>query len=208
MVLKVLSPGDRPCARHGLSPRSIRFSRYAPPVARRAARQGDILPYPGRLGGVFPALHGSYTYGGGDRRPRSPAAAGGPAPPPGPTAGRPREIAGAAGSRRAGKAKKSGAPEGPALHLYGSAVHRSAAPCSPTGFPRSTIGARRLSFRVRNGSGRAPPAMAADRWAALRPPRGGVLVRGDPRALGAAQRGDGPSTRHPNRPEASRGTRP
>ena len=48
-----------------------------------------------------------------------------------------------------------------------SAVHRSAAPCSPTGFPRSTIGARRLSFRVRNGSGRAPPAMAADRWAAL-----------------------------------------
>ena len=48
-----------------------------------------------------------------------------------------------------------------------SAVHRSAAPCSPTGWPRSTIGARRLSFRVRNGSGRAPPAMAADRWAAL-----------------------------------------
>ena len=35
---------------------------------------------------------------------------------------------------------------------------------------RSTIGARRLSFRVRNGSGRAPPAMAADRWAALVPP--------------------------------------
>ena len=30
----------------------------------RAARQGDILPYPGRRGGVFPALHGSYTYGG------------------------------------------------------------------------------------------------------------------------------------------------
>ncbi len=29
-----------------------------------AARQGDILPYPGRRGGVFPALHGSYTYGG------------------------------------------------------------------------------------------------------------------------------------------------
>ena len=30
----------------------------------RAARQGDILPYPGRRGGVFPALHGSYTSGG------------------------------------------------------------------------------------------------------------------------------------------------
>ncbi len=53
---------------------------------------------------------------------------------------------------------------------------------------RSTIGARRLSFRVRNGSGRAPPAMAADRWAALKclPPWGG-----SPRALGAAQRAKG-----------------
>ena len=49
------------------------------------------------------------------------------------------------------------------------AVHRSAAPCSPTGFPRSTIGAVRLSFRVRNGTGRAPHAVAADRWAAPRP---------------------------------------
>ena len=66
--------------------------------------------------------------------------------------------------------KKKRGPEGPAPHRRESAVHRSAAPCSPTGFPRSTIGARRLSFRVRNGSGRAPPAMAADRWAALRPP--------------------------------------
>ena len=71
--------------------------------------------------------------------------------------------------------EKGGAAEGiprgapaPEPAIYGSsAVHRSAAPCSPTGWPRSTIGARRLSFRVRNGSGRAPPAMAADRWAAL-----------------------------------------
>ena len=46
------------------------------------------------------------------------------------------------------------------------AVHRSAAPCSPTGFPRSTIGAARLSFRVRDGTGRAPRARTADRWAA------------------------------------------
>ena len=68
------------------------------------------------------------------------------------------------------KREKERGPEGPAPHRRESAVHRSAAPCSPTGFPRSTIGARRLSFRVRNGSGRAPPAMAADRWAALRPP--------------------------------------
>ena len=51
-----------------------------------------------------------------------------------------------------------------------NAVHRSAAPCSPTGLPRSTIGAGRLSFRVRNGTGRAPAARAADRWAAFRPP--------------------------------------
>ena len=46
------------------------------------------------------------------------------------------------------------------------AVHRSAAPCPPTGWTRSTLGARGLSFRVRNGTGRTPPAMAADRWAA------------------------------------------
>lgn len=58
-------------------------------------------------------------------------------------------------------------PRGPPLRR--SAVHRSAAPCSPTGFPRSTIGAGRLSFRVRNGTGRAPAARTADRWAALRP---------------------------------------
>ena len=36
-----------------------------------AARQGDILPYPGRRGGVFPVLHGSSTYGGrGEARAR------------------------------------------------------------------------------------------------------------------------------------------
>ena len=49
------------------------------------------------------------------------------------------------------------------------------------GLIRSTLGAGGLSFRVRNGSGRATPAMAADRW--RRPP-----VPGGPRALGAAQR--------------------
>ena len=75
--------------------------------------------------------------------------------------------------------------------MHRSAVHRSAAPCSPTGFPRSTIGAVRLSFRVRNGTGRAPHAVAADRWAALRPPTGVAMSRSlaAPRALGAAQRG-------------------
>ena len=69
---------------------------------------------------------------------------------------------------------QKGGAEAPPPHLAclkrARAVHRSAAPCSPTGFPRSTIGAVRLSFRVRNGTGRAPHAMAADRWAALGPP--------------------------------------
>ncbi len=46
------------------------------------------------------------------------------------------------------------------------AAHRPAAPCPPTGCTRSTLGARGLSFRVRNGTGRVPPAMAAGRWAA------------------------------------------
>ena len=88
------------------------------------------------------------------------------------------------------------------------AVHRSAAPRSPTGSPRSTIGARGLSFRVRNGSGRATPALAADRWAAPAGP-------GGPRALRAAQRkepfvghGSGSSSRgaSPPAPSAAPGT--
>ncbi len=111
------------------------------------------------------------THTGGAEGPGSPAAAGRARAP---TRSDRRTAMGNSGRAREPpqgrpEGKKSGAPEGPAPHLYGSAVHRSAAPCSPTGFPRSTIGARRLSFRVRNGSGRAPPAMAADRWAALRP---------------------------------------
>ena len=88
----------------------------------------------------------------------------------------PHEKRAPRGPRLNGMGRKKGAPRrgcprgapAPEPAGYGSsAVHRSAAPCSPTGWPRSTIGARRLSFRVRNGSGRAPPAMAADRWAAL-----------------------------------------
>ena len=92
--------------------------------------------------------------------------------------------------------------------MHRSAVHRSAAPCSPTGFPRSTIGAVRLSFRVRNGTGRAPHAVAADRWAALRPPTGVAMSRSlaAPRALGAAQRGG--KTRGPYiRPDRARSAR-
>ena len=55
----------------------------------------------------------------------------------------------------------------------------SATSCSPTGLPRSTIGARGLNFRVRNGTGCASPAMVADQ-------RGTFSCQG--RALGAAQR--------------------
>ena len=64
------------------------------------------------------------------------------------------------------------------------AVHRSAAPWPPTGWPRSTLGAMGLSFRVRNGTGRAPHALAADRWAAPTVTVSGVYSR----ALGAAWR--------------------
>ena len=76
-------------------------------------------------------------------------------------------------------------PRGPPLRR--SAVHRSAAPCSPTGFPRSTIGAGRLSFRVRNGTGRAPAARTADRWAALRPGGARVPLRAAQRVAGAVR---------------------
>ena len=82
------------------------------------------------------------------------------------------------------------------------AVHRSAAPWPPTGWPRSTLGAMGLSFRVRNGTGRAPHALAADRWAAPTVTVSGVsltcpggrmayrkgLTRGHPRARTAHER--------------------
>ena len=70
------------------------------------------------------------------------------------------------------------------FHARLGAVHRSAAPWPPTGWPRSTLGAMGLSFRVRNGTGRAPHALAADRWAAPTVTVSGV----SPRALGAAWR--------------------
>ena len=88
--------------------------------------------------------------------------------------------------------EKRGRPRG--LPLLSSsvrlgAVHRSAAPWPPTGWPRSTLGAMGLSFRVRNGTGRAPHALAADRWAAPTVtvswvsstcPGGRMAHRGDP----------------------------
>ncbi len=105
---------------------------------------------------------------------------------------------------------KRGRPRGlplPSPSARLGAVHRSAAPWPPTGWPRSTLGAMGLSFRVRNGTGRAPHALAADRWAAPTVtvpgvtstcPGGRMAHRGDPtrghprartaRALGPAGR--------------------
>ena len=60
----------------------------------------------------------------------------------------------------------------------------SATSCSPTDSLRSTIGARGLNFRVRNGTGCASPAMVADQRGAFCCQGGGFR-----RALGAAQRG-------------------
>lgn len=94
------------------------------------------------------------------------------------------------------KRKKRGRPRGlPLLHSRWrlGAVHRSAAPWPPTGWPRSTLGAMGLSFRVRNGTGRAPHALAADRWAAPTVTVSGV----SPRALGAAWRIGGVTRGHP-----------
>ena len=65
----------------------------------------------------------------------------------------------------------------------------SATSCSPTDSLRSTIGARGLNFRVRNGTGCASPAMVADQRGAFCCQGGGFR-----RALGAAQRD---SRRHP-----------
>ena len=81
--------------------------------------------------------------------------------------------------------KRGGAPGsqagGPAT---ANAPRWSATSCSPTDSLRSTIGARGLNFRVRNGTGCASPAMVADQRGAFCCQGGGFR-----RALGAAQRG-------------------
>lgn len=60
-----------------------------------------------------------------------------------------------------GPRARRGAPPGE------NAPSRPAASWSPTGWTRSTIGARGLNFRVRNGTGCASPAMAADQQGAF-----------------------------------------
>ena len=71
----------------------------------------------------------------------------------------------AGGPRKQRGARPGRCRDGPPLRE--NAPCWSAAPCSPTAFRRSTIGARGLNFRVRNGTGCASPAMAADQQGAF-----------------------------------------
>lgn len=64
-------------------------------------------------------------------------------------------------TKKEGPRARRGAPPGE------NAPSRPAASWSPTGLPRSTIGARGLNFRVRDGTGCASPAMAAGRLGAF-----------------------------------------
>ena len=107
--------------------------------------------------------------------------AGRPAPAPAPRA---------RGARKRRKAP-SGGPEGAFAALavcMANAPRWSATSCSPTDLLRSTIGARGLNFRVRNGTGCTSPAMVADQ-------RGAFGCQGPAfrRALGAAQRSRAPT---------------
>ena len=115
-----------------------------------------------------------------------------PGPSPGPCTGPPQSQ---------GPAAKRGPPVpwGRGACACESAPRRSAAPCSPAGWTRSTIGARGLNFRVRDGSGCASPATAADHR--------GALPRAEPgrRALRAAQRDLRPVRPRPRAPAAPAG---
>ena len=96
-----------------------------------------------------------------------------------------------------GPRARRGAPPGE------NAPSRPAASWSPTGWTRSTIGARGLNFRVRDGTGCASPAMAAGRL-------GAFCLRGAAfhRALGAAQRAQASSPPGPPMGRACGGARP
>lgn len=106
--------------------------------------------------------------------------------------------------------EKRGRPRGlplPSPSARLGAVHRSAAPWPPTGWPRSTLGAMGLSFRVRNGTGRAPHALAADRWAAPTVTVPGVSLT-CPGGRMAHRKGDSGASSCPDRASAgSRGPR-
>ena len=73
------------------------------------------------------------------------------------------------GGRRAPRRKGPGGSPGPSrtASTDENAPRWSATSCSPTDSLRSTIGARGLNFRVRNGTGCASPAMVADQRGAF-----------------------------------------
>ena len=85
-----------------------------------------------------------------------------------------------------GPRARRGAPPGE------NAPSRPAASWSPTGLTRSTIGARGLNFRVRDGTGCASPAMAAGRLGAFCL-RGGPTVPWGPHS---ARKRRSPGTAH------------
>ena len=71
-----------------------------------------------------------------------------------------------------------------------------AASCSPTDLLRSTIGARGLNFRVRDGSGCASPAMAAGRQGAFCDCRAGLsAVPSGPHSVTGTEGSSGKSRR-------------
>lgn len=168
-----------------------------------AARQGDILPYPGRRGGVFPVLHVSSTYGGGRgesrpagrgqreaaRWPRSPAV------PPGPTSerpgrygARPATIAGGVPGKQ--KERGPGGPRSaPIFEVPSTGQRRPALPRASPAVP-SALGGLASGFGMGPGVPRPPWPLTGGRRSAHHEVV--MCVRADPRALGAAQRGDGP----------------
>src|SRR5579884_2819370 len=86
--------------------------------------------------------------------------------------------------RRNGTAINAARPH-PAFVGWGLAVRVvRRCPALPPGLPGSTLGAGGLSFRVRNGSGRFPAAMAAATVSGLvsAPPPGGGVLRVFPRS--------------------------
>ena len=143
-----------------------------------AARQGDILPYPGRRGGVFPALHVSSIYGGrGEARPAGRGqreAARWPrsrAVPPGPTSKRPGKY----GTRPAtiaggapGKQKERG-PEGPRsapiCEVPSTGQRRPALPRASPAVP-SALGGLASGFGMGPGVPRPPWPLTGGRRSA------------------------------------------
>ena len=108
------------------------------------------------------------TAGGTRSRPSRPGSADGPKRPRGPPTGR-RQRRRARGRSSngcrgpgSGRTRKRGSASASLRRHSPSDEEVRRCPTLPRGPPRSTIGAESLSFRVRNGTGRFPLAMAAE----------------------------------------------